>query len=152
MSDPVDAALRPAGLALPDEAATARAAAALAHRLRPGDLVLLRGPLGAGKTTWVRAACVALGVPAQEVTSPTYTLLHTYAGRCPVVHADLYRLEAVVGPEEVGLDEELAAGQAVVFVEWPERLADAGARRTWEIELELGSGSTRTVRIRTRES
>jgi tRNA threonylcarbamoyl adenosine modification protein YjeE len=151
VSDPLAAAFLPGGLELRDEAATRAAAAALARRLRPGDLVLLQGPLGAGKTAWVRGACVALGVPEDEVTSPTYTLMHTYAGRWPVVHADLYRLEGRVGPEEVGLDEELAAGEAVVFVEWPERLADPWARRTYEIELEMGAGSRRRVRIRSRE-
>ena len=141
----------PTGLELADEPALAAAAADFATGLAPGDLVLLYGPLGAGKTTWVRAACVALGVPAQEVTSPTYTLMHYYAGRWPVLHADLYRLDGPTPAHAVGLDEELDAGEAVVFVEWPERLQETPATRTLEVRLEVTPGDQRVVRLRERD-
>lgn len=144
-------AWEPGGLALPDEAATAAAAREFATGLAPGDLVLLHGPLGAGKTTWVRAACVALGVEAAEVTSPTYTLMHYYAGRWPVLHADLYRLDGPTPAHAVGLDEELDAGEAVVFVEWPERLQDTPATRTLEVRLEITPGDGRVVRLQERD-
>jgi tRNA threonylcarbamoyladenosine biosynthesis protein TsaE len=127
------AAWAPEGLELPDPAATEVAAADFATGLTPGDLILLHGPLGAGKTSWVRAACVALGVAAEEVTSPTYTLMHYYAGRWPVLHADLYRLD---GPTPA---------------EWPERLQDTPAARTFEVHLEITPGDRRKVRLRERD-
>lgn len=142
------AAWSDAGLELPDPEATAQAAAAFATGLAPGDLILLHGPLGAGKTAWVRGACVALGVAPEEVTSPTYTLMHYYAGRWPVLHADLYRLDGPAPAHAVGLDEELDAGEAVVFVEWPERLQETPATRTFEVRLEITAGDRRVVRLR----
>jgi tRNA threonylcarbamoyladenosine biosynthesis protein TsaE len=103
---------------LPTRRATIHLAERLAPALRPGDLVVLEGDLGAGKTFFARALCRALGVPASiPVTSPTFTLVHELDGRLPIRHADLYRLE---GPEELGplgLREQRAEG-AVLLVEW----------------------------------
>jgi tRNA threonylcarbamoyladenosine biosynthesis protein TsaE len=90
---------------------------ALAQRLEPGDLVLVSGELGAGKTTFVRGACRALGV-AGPVTSPTYTIGHRYEGWVPVSHLDLFRLETVSDPDWAELEPYLL--DAIVFVEWPE--------------------------------
>lgn len=98
-------------------AETEAAAALLAERLRPGDVVAVSGELGSGKTTFVRGACRALGVTA-PVTSPTFTIGHRYRGRLDVSHLDLFRF-AGVSPAEWG-DLEPYFEDAVVFVEWPE--------------------------------
>src|SRR5687768_6363940 len=98
-------------------AATEEAAARLAERLRPGDAVLVSGELGAGKTTFVRGACRALGVTS-PVTSPTFTIGHRYSGDVDVAHLDLYRFAGVSGAEWGDLEPYFE--DAVVFVEWPE--------------------------------
>ncbi len=85
--------------------------------MQVGDVVAVSGELGAGKTTFVRGACRALGV-TQPVTSPTYTIGHRYEGRVPVSHLDLYRFESF-GDADWGALEPYFEG-AVVFVEWPE--------------------------------
>lgn len=105
--------------ALPDKRATTELARALAPLLAPGDLILLDGPLGAGKTFFVRALGRALGLPASErVTSPTFTLVHQYGTEPKLVHADLYRLsDDERGVTELGLLEERDDG-AVLAVEW----------------------------------
>jgi tRNA threonylcarbamoyladenosine biosynthesis protein TsaE len=103
------------------EADTRAIAVALARELQPGAVVLLSGDLGAGKTAFVRGLAEGLGVNPDEVTSPTFTLVHEYlGGRLPLVHVDLYRLERT-DLAEVGLDDDLAS-TGVVAVEWPERL------------------------------
>lgn len=106
---------------LPDEAATAALARRLASVLAPGDLVALRGDLGAGKTALSRALIRAVTEEDAEVPSPTFTLVQTYDTAIgPVWHFDLYRLS---GPDEVvelGWDE--ARAEAVLLVEWPDRL------------------------------
>jgi tRNA threonylcarbamoyladenosine biosynthesis protein TsaE len=92
--------------------------ARIAARLRPGDVVLLSGDLGAGKTTLIRGACRALGVTA-PVTSPTFTIGQRYGGgRVPVSHLDLYRLESLEDEDPALLDDYLRE-DAVAFVEWP---------------------------------
>jgi tRNA threonylcarbamoyladenosine biosynthesis protein TsaE len=92
-------------------------AAELASELQPGDVVTVSGELGAGKTTFVRGACRALGVQG-PVTSPTYTIGHRYRGAVDVSHLDLYRFESI-SPAEWG-DLEPYFDGAVCFVEWPE--------------------------------
>jgi len=93
-------------------------AARLAARLLPGDVVTVSGELGAGKTTFVRGACTALGV-GERVTSPTYTIGHRYHGRgVEISHLDLYRFSGV-SPAEWG-DLEPYFDDAIAFVEWPE--------------------------------
>jgi tRNA threonylcarbamoyladenosine biosynthesis protein TsaE len=92
-------------------------AARLAVELELGDVVLVQGELGAGKTTFVRGAARALGVEGR-VTSPTYTIGHRYRGRVDVSHLDLYRFEGMSNAEWGDLEEYFE--DAVVFVEWPE--------------------------------
>lgn len=120
-------------------------AARLAVGLEPGDVVLVRGELGAGKTTFVRGAAHALGVEGR-VTSPTFTVGHRYEGRVPVSHLDLFRF-AALSPAEWG-DLEPYFDGAVVFVEWPE--AGEGALPTPRVvvTLEHVSPGERRVRIR----
>jgi tRNA threonylcarbamoyladenosine biosynthesis protein TsaE len=92
--------------------------ARIAARLAPGDLVLLAGEMGTGKTTLVRGACRALGV-TDPVTSPTFTIGQRYGGgRLPVSHLDLYRLQTLEG-EDPGLLEDYLRPEGVAFVEWP---------------------------------
>lgn len=106
-------------VALPDLAATAALGAAIAGQLRRGDAVLLKGDLGSGKTTLARAILAALGVD-ETVPSPTFTLVQTYeTPRFPVSHYDLYRLKRSSELEELGLEEALDDGAALI--EWPER-------------------------------
>jgi tRNA threonylcarbamoyladenosine biosynthesis protein TsaE len=107
------------------ELQTRAVAAALASRLRPGDVLLLHGDLGTGKTAFVRGLAAGLGMDPDEVTSPTFTLVHEYrGGRLPIVHVDLYRLGGT-DFDEIGLDEGLAHA-GVVAIEWAERLTWAG--------------------------
>lgn len=96
-------------------------ASRLASDLPPGAVILLSGDLGAGKTVFVRGLASGLGIDPDEVTSPTFTLVHEYrGGRLPLVHVDLYRLDRAE-LEDIGLDTELAAS-GVLAVEWAERL------------------------------
>ena len=125
---------------------TEELAAGLAADLGPGDVVLVSGDLGAGKTTFVRGAARALGVEG-PITSPTFTVGHRYRGDVPVSHLDLYRLGGL-GGEEPGLLDDYLTPDAISFIEWPEvgvgeigrvalrvRLAHAGAdRRGLEVE------------------
>ena len=105
-------------------AATERAGAALAQRLRPGDVVLVAGELGAGKTTFVRGALRALGV-TEAVTSPTFVVGLLYDGTAgPLAHLDLYRLDGL-DEEEPGLLDPYFGPDVVTFVEWPERAGSA---------------------------
>lgn len=106
------------------EAETRQVAARLAGALEPGAVILLHGDLGAGKTAFVRGLAEGLGVPDDEVSSPTFTLVHEYrGGRLPLFHADLYRLAPGISLEDFGLDE--VAEDGVLAIEWPERLARA---------------------------
>ncbi len=104
------------------ELETRQAATQLASTLRPGAIVLLHGDLGAGKTAFVRGLADGLGVPEDAVSSPTFTLVHEYAGgRMPLYHADLYRVADGISLDDLGLDEIAADG--VLAIEWPERLS-----------------------------
>jgi tRNA threonylcarbamoyladenosine biosynthesis protein TsaE len=101
----------------------------LAATLAAGDVLLISGDLGAGKTALVRGLAEGLGIDPREVSSPTFTIVHEYrGGRLPLYHADLYRLERAA-TDDLGL-EEIGAGTGVLAIEWPDRLthAIAGAR------------------------
>jgi tRNA threonylcarbamoyladenosine biosynthesis protein TsaE len=107
---------------LPTEAATDAMGDAIARHLRPGDVVGLRGHLGAGKTSLARAILTGLGA-SEEAPSPTFTLVQTYPSpplRIPVWHVDAYRLKTPEEADELGLEEAL--GTAVLLIEWPGRL------------------------------
>ncbi len=100
---------------------TDRFANEYAATIREGDVICLYGDLGAGKTTFTKALCLALGF-AGEVTSPTFTLCNEYSGRMPIYHFDMYRLKSPSEAIDSGLDEILRAGNGVCIVEWPENL------------------------------
>jgi tRNA threonylcarbamoyladenosine biosynthesis protein TsaE len=97
---------------------TESAAEALAKFLRPGDVVLISGDVGTGKTTFVRGACRGLGV-TEPVTSPSFTIGRRYEGTLPVAHVDLFRLDSIEGEDPALLDDYLD-GESVAFVEWPQ--------------------------------
>jgi len=110
-----------------DEAALERFGAELAGRLRPPPpvVVAIGGELGTGKTTLVRAIARALGV-REPVTSPTFALVHRYAGTgVTIYHVDAYRLRRAADAADLGLDDMLAEPDSVVLIEWPERLGAA---------------------------
>jgi tRNA threonylcarbamoyladenosine biosynthesis protein TsaE len=123
---------------------TERIAGALARHLEVGDVVTVSGELGAGKTTFVRGACRALGVAA-TVTSPTFTIGHRYAGRIDVSHLDLYRF-TTVSPAEWG-DLEPYFDGAVVFVEWPEAGAAVLPLARAEVGLEHAGADRRRITV-----
>jgi tRNA threonylcarbamoyladenosine biosynthesis protein TsaE len=132
---------------LADEAATARLGEAVAKLLQPGDVVCLSGPLGAGKSTLARALIRALTTPDEDVPSPTFTLVQFYEGpRLKVAHFDLYRLTDPDEAYEIGLDEALDDGAAVI--EWPERLAGRLPPDRLDVEISLAEDTEgRRVRI-----
>jgi tRNA threonylcarbamoyladenosine biosynthesis protein TsaE len=129
-------------------AETERAAAALAAELRPGDLVLVRGEIGAGKTTFVRGACRALGVTG-PVTSPTFTIAQRYetpAG--PVAHLDLHRLDSL-DEEDPALLSDYVVEEAIAFVEWPEvGEGELAARASHEVLLRHAGADERELEVR----
>jgi tRNA threonylcarbamoyladenosine biosynthesis protein TsaE len=129
-------------LELLDLAATEAMAAAIATLARPGDVLLLEGPLGAGKTTFARAFLRAASAdPALEVPSPTFTLVQSYATRIgTVVHFDLWRLDGPGGLAELGWEE---ARDGIVLVEWPDRLGALRPADALAIELHVNSEETR---------
>jgi tRNA threonylcarbamoyladenosine biosynthesis protein TsaE len=107
-------------IVLPNRRATKLLGRAIRRELSPGDLVVLSGPLGAGKTFLVRSICRALGLDEEvPVTSPTFTLVHEYPTTPPIVHVDLYRLKFVEDVEALGLVEQRSEGKALL-VEWGE--------------------------------
>jgi tRNA threonylcarbamoyladenosine biosynthesis protein TsaE len=119
--------------------------ARLARGLRPGEVVLVSGELGSGKTTLIRGACRELGV-ADRVISPTFTIGRRYRGRVPVSHLDLYRLESL-GDEDPGLLDDYLTPDAVAFVEWPQAAEPQIERVAMRIELTHQGGDERLIAV-----
>ncbi len=127
-------------------AETEELGARIAARLRPGDVVLLSGELGTGKTTLVRGACRALGVPG-PVTSPTFTIGQRYkGGRLPVSHLDLYRLQTLEGEDPALLDDYLGP-EGVAFVEWPGAGSGRLDRPALEVRLAHDGEEQRRIEV-----
>jgi tRNA threonylcarbamoyladenosine biosynthesis protein TsaE len=123
--------------------------ARLAEDLRPGDVALVAGELGVGKTTLIRGACRALEV-TDNVTSPTFTIGQRYRGRVPVSHLDLYRLGGLE-EEEPGLLDDFLTPDAITFVEWPperDGLDREDVRVALRVELRHAGGDRREIEVR----
>jgi tRNA threonylcarbamoyladenosine biosynthesis protein TsaE len=123
-------------------AETEEAGRQLGERLRTGDVVLLTGELGAGKTTFVRGVARGAGSSA-PVASPTFQLVRVYAGRVQLAHVDLYRIEHTAELGDLGLDE--LADQGAIVIEWGDRLKVPGAAL---IEIENLGGDRRVLRMK----
>lgn len=119
-------------------AETRALAAALAELARPGDLLLLVGDLGAGKTAFAQGFGAAIGV-AEPITSPTFTLARSYRGRLEMHHLDVYRISQLDEVLDLGL-QELLDGEAVTLIEWGDMIAPALAADFVEVRIELGAG------------
>lgn len=129
-------------IALPTRRRTRQLATSLAELLLPGDLVILKGDLGAGKTFFTRALARALGVPPSiAITSPTFTLVHEIEAKIPIAHADLYRLNEPGELAELGLRERRGEG-AALLVEWGEPYLDALGGDALVLELAVLPGGT----------
>jgi tRNA threonylcarbamoyladenosine biosynthesis protein TsaE len=128
------------------ESETAEAARELAASFGGGEVVLLTGELGSGKTAFVRGLARGLGADPDEVASPTFVLLTTYPGRLTLHHADLYRLRGDGDERELGL-EELPGPRGVLAVEWAERLQLVPWRSAVRVTLRHAGGDDRRIRI-----
>ncbi|MBV8576494.1 MAG: tRNA (adenosine(37)-N6)-threonylcarbamoyltransferase complex ATPase subunit type 1 TsaE [Acetobacteraceae bacterium] len=142
----MDSAPFPVVRALPDLAATEALAGAVAQLAEPGDAILLGGPLGSGKTAFARAFLrAASDDPALDVPSPTFTLVQSYETKQGLIHHfDLWRLDAPGALAELGWDE---AREAVVLVEWPDRLGPLRPEDALTIGFQLGAGDSRTATL-----
>lgn len=116
----------------------------VAAHLQLGQVLALSGELGAGKTRFTQGLARGLGVPVEEVTSPTFTLIQEYAGRVPVRHCDAYRLRHPDEFADLGLDE-LFARDGVAIIEWADRVSDDLPRDRLEIRIEVTGETERRV-------
>jgi tRNA threonylcarbamoyladenosine biosynthesis protein TsaE len=121
----------------------------IGSRLAGGEILLLSGPLGAGKTLLVKGLCAALGIDEEEVTSPSFTLVNPYAGRLQLYHIDLYRLdEGASAAHAVDLDELLADERAVIAIEWAERMLNYPLPgNVWRIDVSGDGDAPRRIRV-----
>jgi len=127
------------------EEATAEVARALAADLKAGAVLLLSGQLGAGKTAFVRGLAAGLGIEPDEVSSPTFTLVHEYrGGRLTLYHADLYRLEKTT-TEDLGLEEK-AVAEGVLAIEWSDRLMHP-LRGAVTVNIDIVDETTRRITV-----
>jgi tRNA threonylcarbamoyladenosine biosynthesis protein TsaE len=121
----------------------------IGERLLGGEILLLQGPLGAGKTILVKGICAALGIDEDEVTSPSFTLVNPYEGRLRLYHLDLYRLdEGASAAHAVDLDELLSDEDSVIVIEWAERMGHYPLPgNVWNIEISGDGDSPRTIKV-----
>lgn len=125
---------------------TAAAAQQLAAELQAGDVILLRGEMGAGKTVFAGGLCRALGVQ-EYVTSPTFTVVNEYEGKAfPIFHFDMYRIEDEAELLEIGFDEYLQSG-AVCIIEWPQNVESSLPHKRIEVKIEKVGENERKITI-----
>lgn len=131
------------------EAATIDLATKLGLRLRAADVVCLDGPLGAGKTCFVRGLAVGLGLDGAAVSSPSFLICHEYNGRAPLrlAHLDAYRLAGPDELETIGWDELRAAGQTVLAIEWASRIEPALPPNRIEVMIQHTGPTSRLIII-----
>jgi tRNA threonylcarbamoyladenosine biosynthesis protein TsaE len=117
--------------------------------LRGGEILLLDGPLGAGKTIFVKGLAAGLDVDADEVTSPSFTLVNPYYGRLPLFHIDLYRLDTgAAAAHAVDLDELITNEQAVIVIEWAQRLGKYPLPPSvWHVKIQGDGEAARSIAI-----
>jgi tRNA threonylcarbamoyladenosine biosynthesis protein TsaE len=132
-----------------DVAETLRLAYQIGSQLNGGEILLLDGPLGAGKTVFVKGLASAIGIDPAEVTSPSFTLVNPYVGRFLLFHIDLYRLdEGAAAAYSVDLEELLTDERAVVVIEWAERLGNYPLpANVWRIKITGDGESTRCISV-----
>ncbi len=121
----------------------------ISHKLNPQSVVLLKGPIGAGKTSLVQGIARGLSI-SEDITSPTFALSnHYYSGKIPLFHIDLYRLEDISSAKEFFLSEEEEALQnrAIIVIEWPE-LVESIIEKFWTIEISYAENCGRNYEIR----
>jgi len=118
-------------------------------QLRGGEILLLDGPLGAGKTVFVKGLAAGLNVDPDEVTSPSFTLVNPYSGRLPLFHIDLYRLDAgASAAHAVDLEELLTDEHAVIVIEWAERLGKYPLPPcVWHVKIQGDGDAARNILI-----
>ena len=126
------------------QASTLHLAMDFAKKLRPGDVVGLVGPLGAGKTLFVKGLCEALGIDPAEVCSPTFTLIHHYQGSLPVYHFDVYRLENDREFEDLGYEEQFY-GDGVSVVEWADKMKKFFPKGSYWVEFKMTGDQQRQI-------
>ncbi len=131
---------------LNSELETERLGQALAEVCRPGCVIGLIGPLGAGKTRLVRAVAEALGVEPRAIASPTFVLIHEYEGRIPVYHFDVYRLKSPQEFEDLGVADYWNAG-GICLVEWADRVEALLPADAWKLRIEPIEPTRRRVHL-----
>lgn len=121
----------------------------IGERLQGGEILLLSGPLGAGKTLLVKGICAALGIEDEDVTSPSFTLVNPYEGRLRLYHLDLYRLdEGASAAHAVDLDELLADEESVIVIEWAERMGNYPLPQdAWRVTVSGDGEDPRTIKL-----
>jgi len=139
-------------IAVESEADTEEFGRALAGVVGPGVVIGLVGTLGAGKTRLVRAVAEALGVDPGAIASPTFVLIHEYAGRLPIYHFDAYRLDGPGDFDALGASDYWAEGDGLCLVEWADLVADRLPAETWWVRIELAGPTGRVVRVESPEA
>jgi tRNA threonylcarbamoyladenosine biosynthesis protein TsaE len=131
---------------LASEDDTARLGGVIAELAGPGIVIALAGPLGAGKTRLVRAIAEACGVDPAAISSPTFVLIHEYAGEIPIYHADAYRLDGPAAFEDLGIADYFG-GEGLGLIEWADRVRTLIPADAWWIHLEPTGPTSRTARF-----
>lgn len=117
----------------------------MGERLWPGSIVTLAGELGCGKTVFARGVCAGLGVAERQVSSPSFVLVNEYAGRLPVFHLDMYRLDAEQGFDIGMLDYLARAGSGVMMIEWAEKILSLLPESRLDVQFQVLSARRRRI-------